>query len=357
MALRNIIVELQSYGLKIEPFDKGRKGGAGPSDGRIIVIEGSYFFVPTMNKRIEKSPYSIKGENGKIILTKNGKDLIPISFQDTPKFYAFKTPDNIPFPKIALLHGSDCLATTVFQKCIRWNPKDRCKFCGIELSLLNDNTIPIKRPDQLAMVAETAKDLDNINHITLTTGTINREDKGTLYLGKCASSIKKKVELPIHAQFEPPNDLEILKYLRDMGVDSIGIHLESFDEKVRKNITPGKAEIPISRYFETFEKGIEIFGRNQVSSFIIVGLGESPESIIDGSKKLIDMGVYPFILPLRPLLNSLMEREEIPDPYIMMEIYGEIGKYMNGRLNSKRSKAGCVRCRACSPLPLYEDSL
>ena len=42
-----------------------------------------------------------------------------ISFPKAPRFYDLTTPDGVPYSHIATLHGSDVLATTVLQTCIR----------------------------------------------------------------------------------------------------------------------------------------------------------------------------------------------------------------------------------------------
>ena len=58
-------------------------------------------------------------------------------------------------------------------------------------------------------------------------------------------------------------------------MDSVGIHVESFDIDVLSKVAPCKARIGQAEYVRAWKKAVEIFGPNQVSSFLIVGLGES----------------------------------------------------------------------------------
>jgi len=93
-----------------------------------------------------------------------------------------------------------------------------------------------------------------------------------------------------------------------------------------------------------------------VSSFIIVGLGETDGSIIEGSRILADLGVYPFVLSLRPIPGSNLENEVPPRFKRMKRLYEEVSMILKeGGLSWRRSKAGCVRCRACSALDIFEN--
>jgi len=220
--------------------------------------------------------------------------------------------------------------------------------------LKNDATIAKKKPEQLAEVVLAAKKSDHVTHVTLTTGTTATPDKGINHLAACARAIKEATGLPIHAQFEPPEELSMIDRLYD-SVDTIGIHVESFDREVLKEVAPCKAEIPLQQFIEAWKRGVELFGDTQVSSYIIAGLGESDESIIEGSKLLAELGVYPFIVPLRPIPESDMEHWKPPSPDRMRQLYEVVGGIVHERgMSWRRNKAGCVRCRACSALADFE---
>jgi biotin synthase-related radical SAM superfamily protein len=91
-----------------------------------------------------------------------------------------------------------------------------------------------------------------------------------------------------------------------------------------------------------------------VSSYIIVGLGESVESIIAGSQRLVDIGVFPFIVPLRPILGTEMQDVPAPSPQTMTNIYEAVTEMLERRgMSHADSKAGCARCGACSGLPAF----
>jgi radical SAM protein (TIGR04043 family) len=143
--------------------------------------------------------------------------------------------------------------------------------------------------------------------------------------------------------------------LKEVGVDTVGMHLESLTQEIRERITPGKATISIERYFEAYSRAVQIFGRNQVSTYIIVGFGDSEETIVTGCERLAKLGVYPFVVPLRPMLGTPLEQMAAPSPAFMDRIYRQVAAN-NQRygLSWRNSKAGCTRCGACSGLVVYE---
>ena len=139
-------------------------------------------------------------------------------------------------------------------------------------------------------------------------------------------------------------------------MDTIGLHIESFDREVLARMAPAKAAIGLSKYEQAWKEAVELFGVNQVSSFLIVGLGEEQDSVIQGSERLADLGVYPFVVPLRPIPGSAMEKASPPDHEIMTEIYEKVAEIIRRKgLSSAQCRAGCVRCGACSALPFYEQ--
>lgn len=356
MHLGIIKTELQSWGVRTAFPTAGRKGGAGPAEGGTLLLDGCCAMVPITSDYVRQSPYCIEHGDASYVLLKKGKKVSAVAFPPAPKFYGLKTADGLDYKKIALLHGTNCLGSTVYQDCIYWDSPSQCKFCGIRLSLDAGLTVKEKTAEQLAEVAEAAEAADGISHVTLTTGTVNGTDKGIQMLARCSATIKQRTGLPVHVQFEPPSDLALLDILVENGVDTVGVHIESFDPVILAVIAPAKKSIGQKRFMETWQQAVRLFGRNQVSSFIIAGLGEDPSSIIAGSELLAEMGVYPFVVPLRPIPGSSLGLSRPPAPEGLIDLYRAVARSLKKhRLSARSSNAGCVRCGACSALPEFED--
>jgi len=355
--LGQLITELQSKGLRVErPFET-RRGGAAPADAGMIWVEGVAVTVPVGASYVAGSPFVLRREDEGWGIYREGARVATADPLERPRFYDLATADGVPYWKIALLH-LDSLASTVLQTCTYWGTSDQCAFCGIELSLQADRTIAVKRPDQLAEVAVAAKELDQVVDVTLTTGSTAAPDRGARYLGRCARAIKQATGLPIEGQFEPPADLGVLDEVHDDGLDSVGMHVESFDPEVLARIAPGKARTGIDGYFRAWERAVEVFGAGQVSTYVILGMGEDPEVTVDGCRRAVDLGVYPFVVPLRPVPGSLMGDCMPPSADYMDRVYRQVAPYLVARgLGSGDVRAGCARCQACSAISLLERDL
>ncbi len=209
--------------------------------------------VPIHTRGAAISPFTIGPVNsaGETELYHDGETISIVRFPPEPKFYGLATADGIPYWKIAQLHSSRVLATTLLQTCIRYgNSETKCQFCAIGESLKAGKTIREKSLEQLAV------------------------------LTAAAFAIKRATQLPIQAQCEPPDDCHWFVKLRAAGVDSLGMHLEAWDETVRARIMPGKAEVPLRYYMEAFSSAVKVFGRGQLSKPAAPNAVPAPRSLL-----------------------------------------------------------------------------
>ncbi len=345
--------ELQLYGVRCGSLEPGRRGGAGPCGTRAFLFGERCVMIPV---NASETPFTVEREDGAMHIARDGVRLMETALVPTPRFYGLSTADGVPYRSIALLHGRDCLASTVVQQCSRYaRAETRCRFCALGQSLRSGSTILRKTPEQLAEVAEAARRLDGVRHVTLTSGTSPDRDRGIRYIGECARAIHGRTGLPVQVQFEPPEDRGLFEELRRLGVANVSMHVESLDEEVRRRVTPGKAELPLATYFRAFEDAVAVFGRNRVGTYVILGLGEDRRLTLERCRELVRMGVYPSLVPLRPLPGTPLASARPPDVDYLLEMYTEIGALMRKEhLSSARCAGGCARCRACSLLQFTE---
>lgn len=351
--IAELIMELQAVGLRMETdLETTRTGGAGPSDSGMLWIEGVPVTVPPNSG----SPYALRAEDDGQGVYRDGVKLASVSGTARPRFYDLTTADGVPYHQIALLH-LDSLASTVVQACNYWGNSDQCGFCGIGVSLAAGRTIARKTPEMLAEVAVAARDLDGAVDATLTTGSSVAPDRGALYVSRCAEAVKNAAGLPVEVQFEPPRDLVVLEQVRDHGVDAVGIHVESFDPAVLARVAPGKFRTGIDTYFRTWERAVELFGEGRVSTYVILGMGEDPDLTVEMCRRAVDIGVYPFVVPLRPVAGSLMADVPAPSREYTEPIYRKVAGFLAQRgLGADTAVAGCARCQACSSLNLVQQA-
>ena len=339
-------VDLALSGVRVDAPVSRRKG-AGPSDDGHVVVDGRNATLP-LNP---ESPYAVRG--GRVF--RDGLDLgLSVEPVRRPRFYDLATADGVPYEQIALLHGRDVLATTVVQTCIRYPEPDRCRFCSIEESLRAGATIAAKTPAQLAEVAEAAVRLDGIRQMVMTTGTTHAPDRGARPLVRCVRAVLARVPgLPIQVQIEPPRDLSVIAELRAAGAATIGIHVESLDDDVRRRWMPGKSTVAVAEYEAAWDEAVRVFGRNRVSTYLLIGMGENPDELVAGAARLIDRGVYPFVVPMRPMLGTLAHRDGArPAPASVVRTVTErVAELLRAAgMTGADQEAGCAACGACGLL-------
>ena len=342
----NLRADLAVRGIRV-PTPVRRPAGAGPSDDGHVVLDGANAALP-INPH---SDYEVRG--GRVWLGETDTGL-SLEVVRRPRFYDLSTADGVRYEQIARLHGKDVLATTVVQTCIRYAEEQRCRFCAIEESLRSGATVAAKTPAQLAEVAAAAVRLDGVRQMVMTTGTTTGPDRGARNLVRSVKAVLAAVPgLPIQVQIEPPGDLTVIDELRAAGAQSIGIHVESLDDELRRRWMPGKGAVPMAEYEAAWDRAVRVFGRNQVSTYLLIGLGEDPDELVAGAAGLIERGVYPFVVPLRAMAGTLAHRDGIPGPApsLVRDVTARVAALLKqAGMFGADQKAGCAACGACGVL-------
>src|ERR1700688_1175451 len=95
---RELIVEMQSLGLRMTEGTEeapSRRGGAGPSDHKAVLIGDTAVMVPIHTGSASRSPFSASspGSDGLRILARDGVAVGSLGFPKQPRFYSLQTLD------------------------------------------------------------------------------------------------------------------------------------------------------------------------------------------------------------------------------------------------------------------------
>ncbi|MHA2153626.1 MAG: radical SAM protein [Candidatus Thorarchaeota archaeon] len=341
-------VRLLTEGARIpEGESQGRKGGAGPVGGRYFYLpDGRSCGIPMRKgeiaKRFNSAPLD-PTDNPNIWLYDNSIEfeLIP-----RPKFYDLKTSDGIEYDKIALLHGSRTLATTVFQSCKYWSSGTECKFCTIPHSYTSGNTVLQKTPEQIVEVVLAAEREGVIDNVLLTTGTTESPDMGVENLVRTIEAIRESSKIPVAVQFEPSVDKSTIKIVSDAGANAVGMHIESADESIREEVSPGKHEHgSLDLYQRSWQHALDYFERGNVSTYIMHGLGEDLSKTLSLVDELAEVGIMTIVAPVRPSGGSQMADYV---PTYVNDLEGSIELYKS--VGTSPTVGGCHNCGGCTPI-------
>jgi radical SAM protein (TIGR04043 family) len=336
-----------------------RKGGAGPTEGRYFLLDDDVVVnAPVRHGDQAKRFHSLQlreSSNGRFRVQGFGRTEVEIRAVPLPRFYTLRLPNGTPMSYVALVHGIDCLATTIVQHCDYFDEGTQCRFCSLPISLELGHTILRKTPEQFLAVLQAAEKEGRVSHLTLTLGSPNRVDRGINDYVEFVAGLRQHTSIPIHAQIEPPTPLDQLEALREVGVDTVGIHIEMFEDNLRRRFCPGKFKhASFADYRNAWSRAVDLFGRGQVTTFVLLGLGEDPKKLHAGFRTCAEIGVIPVPVPCRP--NPGSQLEHFLPKYIArlsqtVDIYLDCARLLHqAGLDPSAHRAGCLRCSGCTAI-------
>jgi radical SAM protein (TIGR04043 family) len=319
------------------------------SEGKCFILSpgrGNFPINVAVRERFVKdSPFHFSPLEKKIY--KEGRPFIDVEDVPQPAWYNLKLPHGKSFDQVVQVHLADILASALSDFCSFKTEGKGCKYCALRTGPGSRN----KDPKEIAYCISHLEGAGlRFSELNLNAGTLRGEDRGAnLYL-KAIEEVRRVSNIPIAAQICPPDNFNWIKYLQEEGLNTISFNLEIYDEERRREICPGKSTIPRERYFEAMEYAVELFGRNQVSSWLIIGL-EPVESTLAGVEAIAAVGAIPFVSVFRPLTGTELENRLPPPVDDVIRVFKEVGKILKRHgLDPWRSTNGCVRCNCCSAL-------
>ncbi len=357
LSIARIKAELQEKGIRIAPELvaelESRFNAPAVSTGRFVVClespcgDGEMVPVFIVNgKRFTSSPFELlKRENGKFVVLKDRIEYVDVVFIPRPLFYNKNTSSGLPMSKIAVIVGPGHMRSVVNQSCVYQSTGQACKFCAVQFWW---NAASFKGPVYIAETVEAGFREGAVKHVSLTTATQGTPDRGLAGLVETSRLIQSRTPLPIMLEFEPVTDYALLSGLlleaKRAGVTTVSINIECFDEGLREDIMPAKGRIPVKEYLKNWDICLEIFGKNQVSTVVVTGIGEDDASILKGVEMAASRGVLTFLVPHSPAAGAVYADFQPPSAERMLSLYEKSVRIMQKYdLDLCASAAGCIR--------------
>jgi hypothetical protein len=154
-------------------------------------------------------------------------------------------------------------------------------------------------------------------------------------------------------------DEETLKTLFHAGATEVRINLETFNPTLFNYLCPRKDQLSL---YESLSSSVKIFGINQVSSNLIVGIGESNQDIVNGIEKLAQLGVVATLHPFDPFPNYVKKLGRYMDNVIGRPSHMRLLElaYSHKEILSKYGLSTlcfhttCPGCNACGLAPFID---
>jgi lipoyl synthase len=164
--------------------------------------------------------------------------------------------------------------------------------------------------------------------------TLNYPD-AFLELEMLVKKIKKGSAIPVSISCQPIS-IQNIQLLKGSGVDRLGIALDASTKELFNKVK-GSGTGSIYRWENQFiqlENAVEVFGKGNVSTHVIVGLGENEREAIEVIQRCVDMTVLPGLFAFTPIRGTALEAKSPPK----LEAYRrvQLARYLivNGKTRS-----------------------
>ena len=147
------------------------------------------------------------------------------------------------------------------------------------------------------------------------------------HLKALVKDIKNQSAVPISVSCQPLNKKNI-QLLQKAGVNRLGIALDAATEAVFNKVK-GK-DVGGSYIWEEqllmLREALQIFGKGNVSTHIIVGLGETEREAAEIVQRCFDMGVLPALFAFTPVRGTALEFKSAPSVQFYRRI--QLARYL-----------------------------
>jgi len=276
---------------------------------------------------------------------------VPLEVIPVPAFHSDTYEDKgsiRPLTDLGVTHTDRCRVSPIAG--CSW----ACTFCDLPF----EHKYRRKESEHLLRLIQISRDdrLAPARHVLVSGGTPGRRHEP--WIDEVYQFLARESPLPIDVMMPPREDFGYPDWLRSIGVNSLSINLEVFDQQRARVITPNKAgRFTRHHFLDYIERAVESFGVGSVQSLLVFGSAIEPtESTLAGLRALVERGCIPVLSMFRPHPSTPMSQApsatlaEIETVYLQsLEICEEVG---NGVLPGPR----CIPCQHNTvTLPIQGD--
>lgn len=205
--------------------------------------------------------------------------------------------------------------------------KANCSYCGLareRSTVVEGQTfIRVKWPTyQLTQIAAILKHQQEqpprhnpFGRICISMITHPRAEQDSVTVAK---QLRQVTPLPISVLVSPTLIADTIHYfsrLKAAGVDRVGVAVDGATPEIFDRFRGKKVRGPHqwSKYWETVDHAVEVFGQGKVSIHLIVGLGETEQQMVAAIENAVRRGAEAHLFSFCPEPGSALARHEPPD--------------------------------------------
>jgi len=133
------------------------------------------------------------------------------------------------------------------------------------------------------------------------------------HLEALVKEIKNQANVPVSVSCQPLNK-ENIELMRRSGVERLGVALDAATEAVFNRVKGKQTGGSYSweGQFDMLTEALAVFGKGNVSTHVIVGLGETEREAAEILQRCVDFGVLPALFAFTPVRGTVLEDKSPP---------------------------------------------
>ncbi len=253
----------------------------------IVLPDDVVVNIPVLECLAEEKPYTLVKEGDGFSIRSESGEAVEVWLAPNPEYYDRTTTSGVPMVRIGRTYGG-YLALSPNPLCEFIDDNLACHYC--DLSARNHRAWTV---DEVLETVEAALSEGVAEYICLNVGYTRTPDGGIVMLEPYIQAVKKRFDVQVCVQAQPPAVDHWIDSSYAMGIDSIAYNLEVYDPEKFEEIAPGKMQVVgRDRYFSALKHAAKIFPSGAVVSNLIIG-SEPVASTMKGIDMLTALGVIP----------------------------------------------------------------
>lgn len=183
-----------------------------------------------------------------------------------------------------------------------------------------------------------------ISAISITSGVLETIEEEESYVIGVVKHLKS-YDLPIGVSIYPTDQTP--DRLKALGVAEVKFNIEAATPAIFKKMCPG---LDYERLWRVLDRSVELFGKGNVFSNVIIGLGETDGEMDACIKRLTTRGIIPVLRPLNPVAE--LTGTSRPSADRLKKIFGiQKRELARAGLDPRLALTMCTNCTGCDLVP------
>lgn len=261
----------------------------------------------------EYSPFDLRLLDGDLTLFFFETPISVVSICNESPLNQEKTASGVHYSSVAFL-ATDRLRINYRPVCYFKRIGKGCAFCNLPKQNQDYGQADIQE------IIDTYLRREKFRHILIGGGSAD-PDNCFQEVIQLTRFLRERTSKPLYLMSLPPRDLSCVKALYEAGISEMAFNIEIFDRALASQYMPGKGTIPLERYISALTEAVYLMGRQgNVRSMLLVGF-DSKGTLLEGVKKLCEIGVQPMLSVFRPMPGTPLEKMLPPRLQDTLEIF------------------------------------